>query len=816
MKTGTIGNVRVQASKGSSNVHNFSHNLYTSCGFGEVSPTKCLQCDADSKTNLKQEFLCYLADLNAPTYGHVNVNFWHYFVEIEDLFSIFPQLLAQTKIFNVGRDPNDPNTNGMHIPVELPWVPRNLLCMFLLIGAQMTVYKVTTSLNGSRAVTLPQFQDGNTSQAALYNTFWANFSSAVNDYCSWKSGLVSTAFIPAAPVTINGFDIGQASIPIDVRALVDCSLLDNKPSLMRIPLGNPTSRYFGEHYYSDGTIQLNLDGVDVAPVSLDGADFIIERDFRTPTSTDTDPDAYKYVFAFRMHAFGKRLFKIFKGLEFQEDFTDDTPQSIAPFMATFKAYWNSFGLEYYENYENTYAAMISRTYDSTAGEMRRFYGLFAEDATFTGITQEDKIALYYVKGFLFHLGTMWFTDSQDFVSAQQHEITNSPSVDSSFVRSFTPLVNAFSANGNPVLETPTEGADPTGVFGTNDHAYIDNIFHGQLSSEVLKKLYLYTNRNTIAGKRVRELLEMQGLGKWADKQKIRFIGHDSKNVDFDQVVSTANTENNGKGDLLGGRGGRGQAYQEGKSHFYHNDNIGYLITLCAVVPDAGYTQSQNPAFDCLKKYDFFIRDYDGLGMEATRIKQVNGERPIKLLNDDGSEPSQDTERVFGFAPRMSRFKYCANILSGHFAQRSKRDYFLTYNTDKFIDVGEISTTSDNYSGSLVGGTYERKLTFKQVFPYNEFPLAGPHWRFVTRYPWLGHYARIFAALGDDVQRYAGLLQSIAMLRRGWEYLNNEEDGFSIMATVSIRQRNKMLQIADSYETTDDSNDGKTNMNTSKA
>lgn len=815
MKTGSIGNIRVQASKGSSNVHNFSHNLYTSCGFGEVSPTKCLQCDADSKTNLKEEFLCYLADLNAPTYGHVNVNFWHYFVEIEDLFSIFPQLLAQIKIFNVGRDPNDPNTNGMNIPIELPWVPRNLLCMMLLIGASVSVYKVRTSLNGSRYLELPVFQDGNATQIATYSTFQSKFRDDLNAFCQWKSGLTSTEFLSTSPVRINGFDLGIDTLGIDVRALCDCSLA-NLPTLMRIPLSNISGNNLGERYYADGTLYTSYDGVDQAPVTIEGADFIIERDFRTPVSTDTDPDSYKYVFAFRMHAFGKRLFKIFKGLEFQEDFTDDTPQSLAPFMATFKAYWNSFGLEYYENYENTYAAMISRTYDSTAGQMRRFYALFAEDATFTGITQEEKIALYYVKGFLFHLGTMWFTDSQDFVSAQQHEITNSPSVDSTFVRSFTPLVNAFSANGNPVLENPTDGADPTGTFGTNDHAYIDNVFHGQLSSEVLKKLYLYTNRNTIAGKRVRELLEMQGLGKWADKQKIRFIGHDVKNVDFDQVVSTANTENNGKGDLLGGRGGRGQAYQEGKSHFYHNDNIGYLITLCAVVPDAGYTQSHNPAFDCLKKYDFFIRDYDGLGMEATRIKQINGERPVKLLNDDGSEPSQDTERVFGFAPRMSRFKYCANILSGHFAQRSTRDYFLTYNTDKFLDVGEVSVTSDTYTGALAAGTYTRKLVFTQVFPYSEFPLAGPHWRYVARYPWLGHYTRIFAALGDNVSRFNSVIKSIAMLRRGWEYLNSEEDGFSIMATVSIRQRNKMLQIADSYETTDDSNEGKTNMNTSKA
>lgn len=817
MKTGSIGNIRVEAAKGTKNIHNFSHNLYTSCGFGEVSPTKCLHCKPDSKTNLKEEFLCYLADINAPTYGHVSVNFWHYFVEYEDLFSIFPQLLAQTPVYNVGRDMNDPNNNGMVVPQQLPWVPRNLLSLMPLVGAHMTVYKVTGAAGNNRTIQMPVWAMNNASQSNGATAEYLKLRSDIKNYIVAKYGGDGNLndYLSRQGVRINGMDLGVDTLAIDVRALVDNSLL-NYAGYMRIPLGNPNDHSIGEHLDASGAVILEESGIDVAPVSIQSADFIIEREFNIPNVITTSD---RYIFAFRMHAFGKRLYKIMKGLEFQEDFTAIQPCSIAPFMATFKAYWHSFGLEYYENYENTYCAMISRLFDSTGGQMKAFHMLFAEDGTINTLTAEDKIAMQYVKGFLFHLGTMWYTEAQDYVSAQQHEITNSASVDATFVRSFTPLQNAIGVgNVNPVLEPNTNGANPTDTLGTNNHAYIDNVLHGELSAEILKKLYLYTNRNTIAGKRVRELLEMQGLGKWADAQRIRFIGHDSKDVDFDQVVSTANTFDGLDGDLLGGRGGRGQAYHEGGSHYYHNDNEGFLITLIAVIPDAGYTQVMNNAFECLKKFDFYQHDFDGKGYEATRIKYINGERPIKLLDaTTGAEPVDDTERVFGFAPRMSKFKYAANILSGHFAKRSTRDYFLTYCTDKFIDVGEVNTTYEGNTGSLANGDFRKVVTFGQIFPFDQFPLAGPHWRFTTRYPWLGHFERIFANLGDSTKVAANdALHGVEFLIRAWEYLNNEEDGFSIMATIKIRQRNDMLQIADSYETTDDSNEGHTNMNTSKA
>lgn len=818
MKTNQIGNVRVFAQKGHSNRHNFSHNVYTSCGFGEVQPVFFKQCEADSKTLIKNEFLTYLANLNAPTYGHVKQEFWHYFVELEDLFTIFPQLMAQTEVPNISGDMVIPKVQ----PEQLPNVSRNILSLLPLIGSHCTVYRVENALNDNRQLMYVPDKVGDVNQATTQAAFLNELNDSMKAYVNNKT-LGSGAHDMMTPIVVSNMNLGYPSVAFDIRALIDNVNVDGNMTLgsypMPIALSVPNVGYLTEVRNADDSTQLTAGGVDVAPVDLDSADFIIERDF----DWDGNHPQYKrYVFAFRMHAFGKRIYKILKGLGFQEDFSSPEPCSIAPFLALFKGYWGSFGIEWYENYDNTYGSVICRNFDSSGGQSRQFDAMFINHPD-SGLSYDANFACEFVKGFFFSLGSLWVTDSQDFVSANQREITNSASIDNTFIRSFTPV---GSLTQNPVDQPfVPAGAQPTSAFGENGYAYIDNIFHGQLSSEVLKKQYLYTNANTIAGKRIRALLEIQGLGHWADKQKIRFIGHDSKEVDFDQVVSQANTlqqsGGNVTGDMLGGRGGRGQIYSEGQKHYFHNSNIGFIITLCAIVPDAGYTQQWNSAFDCISKWDFFNRMFDGAGYEATRIKQINGERPIKLLNHDGTEPIGDTERTFGYIARMSKFKVQGNVLSGHFAKRSTRDYFLTYNTDRVLQVGEINKSYDkleaktSFNGSNVNYG-ARVVEFNQVFPFSEFPLAGPHWRYTTRWPWLGNFSRIFASVGDNGEKYHTPIDGATLMFYAYEYVNNEEDGFSVMATLSVTQNNQMLQIADSFETTDDGNDGKTNTNISKA
>ena len=227
-------------------------------------------------------------------------------------------------------------------------------------------------------------------------------------YINGKTGgSLATSYM--TPTTINGLYLGYSSICFDIRALIDNSYIDQsglRSVDMQIPLSVPNAGYLTEVMNADGSTQLTAGGVDVAPVDLDSADFIIERDFNYDGN---HPQYKRYVFAFRMHAFGKRLYKIFKGLGFQEDFTSSEPVSIAPFLALFKAYWGSFGVEWYENYDNTYGSIICRAFDSSGGQVKIFDGMFINQSD-PSLAYAANLACTYVKGFFFSLGSLWVTD----------------------------------------------------------------------------------------------------------------------------------------------------------------------------------------------------------------------------------------------------------------------------------------------------------------------------------------------------------------------------------------------------------------------
>lgn len=158
------------------------------------------------------------------------------------------------------------------------------------------------------------------------------------------------------------------------------------------------------------------------------------------------------------------------------------------------------------------------------------------------------------------------------------------------------------------------------------HAFINNVLHSALDSEVLKRLYRIVNRETIAGRRIAQLLEAQGLGEYVKRCKSTFIGHDKVPIDIFDVTATSDTlqRTSGQGMYLGEYVGKGVGQSKTKRFKFRNDEIGYIIELAAIVPESGWTNGVDAATRAIKKYDFYHADVDGLGMEATRKNAVCG------------------------------------------------------------------------------------------------------------------------------------------------------------------------------------------------
>lgn len=783
MQTTNLGSVAIGSDKLKHKKIPLNRNIYGSCGFGEVNVHQLLQVDADEKTMLSNEVLLYLANIVSPTYGHVAFKFWNYFVAYTDLFKNYGALMSQTNVKRSG---------GLFVPTRLPYMPKNLLLCSMLQGAHMTVYEVNISASGERTYSHPVANAGSSSELQNVTNFWNNLHTRMNGYLR---GPTQNKW---------GFD----SLAIDCRALVDFgfnsqtapgSYIDH----MWIELSNPSA--WSICTLEDNNLTLGQEkGIDVEPVTVDGADFGIERTFTY------NGQNYTYFFAFRFHAFGSRLYKIFKGTELQDDWTDNQPVCLAPLFAVYKAYFDSFGLLLYTNFENTALADLLSLYDEFNQSDFSFGMVTDYNSSTTDIYSRLSDSF---QDFLDELGSMWVTSSQDFESAHTKTIGVSPKVDEgdqTWANTFfsTNSTNTGKAPGAAHLSIPSKN-DEASIFGDNQHAFINNIFHGQLDSELLKKLYQVTNRNTIAGKRIEALLRSQGLGKWVEHQKPRFIAYEEIPVDFSKILSQADTLNGKDGAMLGDRGGYGQGYKYGKKMFFHNDENGFIVTLCSVVPDAGLTQCENVAYSCVKKLDFYHKDYDGMGMEVSRIKQICGSMPIVC---DGNNRSNVTEQGFGFIPRESRFKVIQNILNGNFARHSRRDYFLTYCMDKFINMGDVETLETKET--TVNNVRTRQLVCFEAFPPSQLPLAGLAWRYPTRFPWLGLFTRIFASVGDNIRRYKN--SNVSKISLMWEFCNNEDDPFFYLATQRGCKMSSKLPITDSFETREEGNKGEITYNESKA
>lgn len=784
MQTTNLGSVAIGTEQFKHKKIPLNRNIYGSCGFGEVNVHQLMQVDADEKTMISNEVLLYLANVVSPTYGHVNFKFWNYFVAYSDLFKNYGALMSQT---NVKR------SAGLFVPTRLPYMPKCLLLCAMLQGAHMSVYEVRINSAGERIYEHPVAAAGNSTEMGNIASFYNTVDQFLNGY------------LRGAYQNKWGFD----SLAIDCRALVDFgynggtvpgSYIDH----MWIELSNPTAWSICSVEDSNGYNIGQENGIDIEPVTVDGADFAIERSFTYNNQTRT------FLFAFRLHAFGSRLFKVFKGSELQDDWTSNQPVCLAPLFAVYKAYFDSFGLLLYTNFENTALADLLSLYDEFNQSDFSFGMVTDYNSSTTDIYKRLSASF---QAFIVELGSMWVTDSQDFESAHTKTVGISPKIDNdyNFVQTF-PSVN----NGNPPasqnahIGIPNEQTESSALYN-NQHSCINQIVHGQLDSELLKKLYQWTNRNTIAGKRIESLLRAQGLGKWIEHQKPRFIAYEEVPVDFSKILSQADTLNGSDGAMLGDRGGYGQGYKYGKKMFFHNDENGFIVTLCAVVPDAGLTLCENVAYSCIKKLDFYHKDFDGMGMEYSRIKQICGSMPIVC---DADNRSNITEQGFGMIPRGSKYKVIQNILNGNFARHSRRDYFLTYCMDKLINLGDVETLDVKDVTASGTGIRYKQLTCFEAFPPSQLPLAGLAWRYPTRYPWLGLFTRIFAKTGDNIRRYKSA--NVAKLANMWEFCNNEDDPFFYLSTQRGCKMSPKLPITDSFETREEGNKGNISYNESKA
>lgn len=775
MDNQNIGRISIDSANRPRARFNLRHDVNTTASFGDCQPVVCRECIAGTKSVLSVDTLVRLAPMVAPTRSRVGVRFLSKFVGMSELTENYPAFMAQQTI-----------TRGAlsFVPQKMPFLRLDFLSALAFVGARMTFYRMSSDASQDDSdseldVTLQKVPSDEISADALnaWNSSVQNSFETIQNNGNWNlndivnSGEFWRLQMPSSWATKWGLD-SASTRAVNLGRLFGFGFDFWTPSA-----NNSPASFFA------------VENASWEAVDIRSADAVI------PVNLNLGADSnHGFFVAVKLSAFGSRIRKALIGCGYQLDYLAHTDVALMPLFAYYKAYYDSFGLMLFENWENNPVTRMLRYYDDFNAP--DFMDLFANNAGF----------LDWFVDFVRRLGLAFYSEEQDFVSAHIRDLSVSPDPLGAI-----PTLLANSPDGvRHVATGDSQNQAPAPDDKAGQSHLIAGMNYSQLDLELLRKAYQVTNRNTIAGKRIAEILRANGQGKYVDECKSTFVGESYVPIDVSDVNATADTssEVTGQSSVLGEYTGKGIGYEESKSWVYENDEYGYLITIAVVIPESGYTQQIDASILNIAKEDFYNPDFDGMGFEANSKRFFVGQNDFP----DGSKPDA-LDDTFGFISRYSRHKVAPNKVNGNFSKRSSRATFLPYTLDKFIEVGEREVIEEPETS---GGYH---FVIAKSFQPDKLPCATPSLRFVGRFPWLGFLNRIFNNYGKKPSYYDYGWRNFDESEgspRVWEFVNDWDDNFMLFNFVNLVQFAPMLPIEDSFETREDGNKGKTDVSVGKA
>lgn len=778
MRTKELNKISVAQSKHPASRFDLSFDCNTTSAWGDCQPVVCRMLTPYSKTTLKLDSLVRMAPLVRPAFARVKAKYWSTFVGMSDLIENFAPMLAQETV-----------SRGTETfkPLRVPYTRLNELSMLVLFGAKMSVWEVYDNFSPNLPYTAYKLRH------------WDSSNPPSDEVINWVQGTFWRNRSIGSLTQVSNALGGYNGAWVDYGLILNPSVV---PRFSFMPVENLSAHDFFDYGHSEnGSFISNGEYV-----SLDGADYVVERDLDL---TGSGGSLHHLAFAFRLSEFGKRLRKVLIGCGYQPNFNSDTEVSLMPLFAYYKAYWDTFGLTLYNKWETTNAYKVLTYYDFyNTPDFTNLWHNSLED----GSIQALQLNLV---GFFSDLGQTWVTRDADWVSA--HTETQSVASDLGFGSSlvdFNADLTNYLQSVNRVSERVQEN-----IIDNGKQAYVYSGEHGQLDAEYLKALYKVINQNSIEGQRIAGLLRNQGLGDWVDSCESRFIGYREFDCKISEITSTSDSFNSSQnsGAVLGEQGGKSATYQDVKPLSYTNREFGYWITLMSIVPESGFCQSLDAAnVKSIEKFDFYNPEFDGMGKRVTAFDEIVAQ--ADWTNNPSTNPPQygtDLKRGFGFIPQYTQFKVKNNVMNGDMSIRGVRNSYLQFTGDKFLEVGERKVLDSSDVGSnLVEKAYLST-------PVAQLPIAGNAWRYPARYQFLGNFDRLFYN-NNEAEKYNNSItlalasSNIAFGYLTWEMIRKTYDNFVVHNICDFVTYAKMLPLEDSFETLQEGNKGKPNAEVRKA
>lgn len=463
--------------------------------------------------------------------------------------------------------------------------------------------------------------------------------------------------------------------------------------------------------------------------------------------------------AFRYSTRAKHLRSVLIGLGYSLAMQDWTQVNALPIFAFYKAWFD------------TYAPKRSMAW--TDSPVFKFVKGVSDDYLPNVCNDEDFCSVV-----LMAVSDCYYVSNDDFVSVHRSTLSNVG------IQQF-PYINS---SGLPVR--------PSSFDKENLPSFESNI--SLIALDVVKRLTRFVNKDSVIGQKMSTWVRNHFNAQVANSlyKDVYQVKTDILPLQINDVFSTADTADasSQSGERLGSYAGKGIGFGDTGCKF-HSDKHGYLLCISAIVPKSGYFQGTDTSLYGLDRFTLPSADFDALGMEVSPFGFIAGD--IGYTDMTASE-HLDYSSGFGFVPRFSGYKFKKNIVNGDMSRRSLIDSMSPYYLDRILQTGDALYNSlpDNKFAQI-----------RQFAP--SLPAASEQWRYLTKYPWLGDYDRIF--YNDDV--YHG--STSTPVNSSSEDIDGSAarpDNFIVQSLFTMQIQDVLKPLAMSYDTFDeDSNNTSTDV-----
>lgn len=254
---------------------------------------------------------------------------------------------------------------------------------------------------------------------------------------------------------------------------------------------------------------------------------------------------------------------------------------------------------------------------------------------------------------------------------------------------------------------PTLSIEPGTVNNYGDDPTGTPFAEGKLTQwmiDGLKSLTDYMKRHQLVGARALDrYLARFGINLSAEKlRRSVYLGSGYENIQFGDVMSTADTD----GASLGNYAGKGIGY--GTANFdYETDEYGIMIIISSIVPKAGYYQGVNRNVMHVGKLDYWTPEFDNLGTQAISKSELFV--PFGSTDMASDDLVALDSGVFGWTPRYAEYKIGRDMLTGDFrydSMNAGQEAWHTMRELNYTDADDI-VHNVNFVSGRDAGQYSR-------------------------------------------------------------------------------------------------------------